>query len=277
MPWKYPPEVSAFIREHASEGSVREMAERVNSEFGTDFTYAKMRAYFKNHKLHAAPLKGRERPEARITTPEMDAFIRKRVKGTGYQTMADLVNGVFGTALTKEQMKNYYNRNKLDSGLTGRFEPGHIPANKGKTWDEYMSPESQARSRATTFKPGNVLRNGGTPVGTTRLRQATKSKPGSKPYYYQKIAEPNVWRLKHIFEWKGHNGPVPEGCMVTFADGDTLNWRIDNLILETKAQHAVKNRWGIHGFDKESAETANRIADIKMAASRVRRGNKKGL
>lgn len=173
-------------------------------------------------------------------------------------------------------MKNYYNRNKLDSGLTGRFEKGSIPANKGKTWDEFMSPEGQAASRRTTFKPGHLPHNGGTPVGTIRLRHGHRNRPGSHPYYWQKVAEPNVWRMKHVIEWEEHNGPVPEGSMVTFANGDTLDWRIDNLILETKAQHAVKNRHHIHGYDQESALTANQIADIKIAVSQKKRRRKGG-
>ena len=239
--WKYPDEITDFVREHGHEGSVREMQERVNSRFGTSFTYDQMKSMFSRHKVHAAPQLGRKYPDKRITTPEMDAFIREHLEGTGYQSMADLLNARFGTSFTKDQMKNYYNRNKLDSGLTGRFEKGSIPVNKGKTWDEFMSPEGQAASRRTTFKPGHLPHNGGTPVGTIRLRHGHRNRPGSHPYYWQKVAEPNVWRMKHVIEWEEHNGPVPEGSMVTFANGDTLDWRIDNLILETKAQHAVKN------------------------------------
>lgn len=82
--------------------------------------------------------------------------------------------------------------------------------------------------------------------------------------------------MKHVIEWEEHNGPVPEGSMVTFANGDTLDWRVDNLILETKAQHAVKNRHHIHGYDQESALTANQIADIKMAVSRKKKRRKGG-
>jgi len=31
--------------------------------------------------------------------------------------------------------------------VTGRFMKGHVPANKGKKWDEYMSKRSQRRCR----------------------------------------------------------------------------------------------------------------------------------
>lgn len=273
--WKYPDEITDFVREHGHEGSIRDMCERVNERFGTAFTYEQMKGMFSRHKIHAAPRKGRKRPESRITTPEIDAFIREHIEGTGHQAMADLVNERFGTSFTKDQMKAYYARNHLNSGLTGRFEKGQEPANKGKTWDEYMSPEGQAASRKTQYKPGHLPHNGGTPVGTIRLRHDHKDRPGSKPYYWQKVEQPNVWRMKHVVEWEKHNGPVPDGCMVTFANGDTTDWRIDNLILETKAQHGVKNRHHIHGYDRESALAANKIADIKMAVTQAKKRKRK--
>lgn len=272
--WKYPDNVSRFIEEHASEGSISDMVERVNAEMGTSFTYSKMRAYFQNHKLHAAPKKGRPYTGFRLTTPEQDAFIREHLEGTGHQAMADLLNARFGTSFTKEQIKAYYARNRLNSGLTGRFEAGHVPKNKGRKWDEYMSPEAQEKVRQTQFSKGHTPHNGGTPVGTIRLRHSHKERPGSHPYYWEKVADPNVWRMKHILEWEKVNGPVPDGCMVTFADGDSLNWKIENLVLETRAQHAVRNRWSLRSYDRGSAETAQRIADLKMMVTAKKKGKK---
>lgn len=63
--------------------------------------------------------------------------------------------------------------------------------------------------------------------------------------------------------------------MVTFADGDTTNWHIDNLLLETKAQHAIKNRHHIHGSDVESGEVANMMADLMIATTAAGKRKKK--
>lgn len=35
----------------------------------------------------------------------------------------------------------------LRNKVTGRFLPGHVPSNKGKTWDEYMSKGAQSNAR----------------------------------------------------------------------------------------------------------------------------------
>lgn len=271
---RLPPEVDDFIRANCTRYTARQMEAMSAEALGFTLTAAQIHGYMSRYKIRGGR-RGKSQPERKITSPEIDAFIAEHVEGTGPKEMVELVNATFGTSFTREQMKAYYSRNKLNSGLDGRFEKGHEPANKGKTWAEFMSPENQERSRATTFKPGHLPHNGGTPVGTLRVRRDHKRR-GGKPYTWQKVAEPNVWRPKHIIEWEEHNGPVPEGYMVAFANGDTLDWRIDNLILETRQQHAVKNRWHIHGFDAASAQTANAIADIKMACGRLKRKKKNG-
>lgn len=271
MSIRYPKEVHDFILENYKGRPVRELAAMTSEKFGIDFTYAKMKAYLMNHGYRTGAPRGNPRGWSSKYPAGMEDFVRSIAEGKSTQEIADLVNARFGAGtITVPCMKAYKNNHGINSGLTGRFEPGHVPATKGKTWDEYMSPEAQARSRRTTFKKGHVPHNGGTPVGTIRVRHDHRNR-GGKCYAWQKVADPNVWRMKHVIEWEEHNGPVPEGCMVTFADGDTLNWHINNLILETRAQHAVKNRWGVHGYDQESAQVANMLADLKMAASAAKK------
>ena len=239
MSRRYPKEMIEFVKEHGQEGTIEEMAERVRQEFGIDIGYPAMKSFFSNHKIHAAPRKGRTRPEKRITTPEMDAFIQENYIGTGHKAMADMVNEKFGTSFTKEQMKAYYARNKLNSGLTGRFDKGHEPWTKGTHWDEYMSPEAQEHSRQTCFEHAHIPDNH-LPVGTVR-----KTKDG---YLIKKVKERGYqwdrWKLLHRLVWEEHNGPVPEGKIVGFRDGNKENCDIDNLVLMTMGENAVMNKRG---------------------------------
>lgn len=69
--------------------------------------------------------------------------------------------------------------------------------------------------------------------------------------------------------------PVTVDRMVTFADGNTLNYDISNLLLETKAQHAVKNRHHLHGSDIETGEVANAMADLMIATTAAGKKRKK--
>lgn len=265
----YLAELEQFIREKYKTFTSNQIIPLVKDKFGIDMTPSSIHSYIRNHNIHCGR-KGKKMPEKKITTPEIDKFIKENVNGVGTLKMTELVNKEFGTSYTTKQIKGYYNRNKLNSGLTGRFEKGHKSFNKGKTWDEYMSLEGQENSRKTQFKKGNIPHNGGTPVGEIRIRDDHKNRNG-KSYYWQKVEQPNVWKMKHIIEWEEHNGKVPEGYMVSFADGDTLNYNIENLFLITKAQNAVRNRHNIKSYDKASAETVKLIANIKMAASKAKK------
>lgn len=264
---KYPQEVEDFIRASCTTYTARQMAAMITAELGFDVTPEQVHGFMSNHKIRG-PRKGKKRPDRRITTPEIDDFIRERVAGTSPAAMAEMVNAAFGTAYSAAQIKAYYARNHLASGIDARFQPGRPAPNKGLTWDEYMAPEAQERARRGCFKRGHIPHNGGTPIGAMRIRRMGRTK---RPYAFVKVAQPNVWRMAHVVEWEKHNGPVPDGYMVTFANGNTLDCTIGNLLLESRAQHAVKNRWDIHGYDQESGQAANLIADLKMAVNEKRR------
>lgn len=274
--WKYPDEMTDFVAKHGHEGSIDEMRQRVLDRFGLDLSYMQMKTFFSNHKIHAAPQKGRKRPESSKYPNDMEDFIRSIAQGKSSQELTDAVNAKYGEGtITVAHMKAYKKNHGINTGLTGRFEKGHVSHNKGLKQTDFMTPEAIERTKATRFQKGQIPHNGGTPIGTIRRREATKGKAGSHPYYWEKVAEPNVWKIKHVLVWEEHNGPVPDGCMVTFANGDTLDYRIENLILETKAQHGIKNRHHIHGYDQESSQVANMIADLKMAQTKAKKRRKK--
>lgn len=85
---------------------------------------------------------------------------------------------------------------------------------------------------------------------STNGRQARRSHGGGKPpspvgserdsgrgYVLVKVAEhPRVpqskdnWRMKHVLAYERAHGPVPEGCVVVFADRDHSNFSPGNLV-----------------------------------------------
>ncbi len=181
----------------------------------------------------------------------MDAFILEHHKGTGHQAMADLVNAKFGTSFTKGQMKNYYNRNKLNSGLTGRFEKGHEPWTKGKKWADYMSEEAQERSRKTCYDHAHIPENA-LPVGSIRM-----TKDG---YLIKKVQERGYqwerWQLLHRLIWEEHNGPIPKGQVLTFKNGDKTDCRLENLALITQEENKSLNKKHLRSQNPEITEAA---------------------
>jgi len=144
----------------------------------------------------------------------------------------------------------------VKNGNAGRFTKEHTPWNAGrKGWD------AGGRSAETRFRPGSI--NGAAeerlqPLGTERL-----TKDGIWQRKIRMDGPPQRrWRGIHTLLWEEHNGPVPEGCIVVFRDGDRNNITIENLELISRAENMRRN--SVHRLPKEWAE----IVQLKGALQR---------
>ena len=214
-----------------------------------------MRSYLKNHDLKSG-MPTKVKGEGLAYPEEIRNFIMGCYIGTGHQAMADMVNQEFKTDYTKEQMKGFYARNKLNSGLTGYYHKGHTPFNKRKTKYWVGGEETQ-------FKKGHTPANH-KPVGSERINV--------DGYTEIKTAEPNKWRLKHNAIWESHNGPIPKGSCVLFGDGDKQNLDVNNLILVSRKQLVRLNQRGLIQNDIELTKTGIIIADVISKIGERKRG-----
>src|SRR5690349_10069864 len=123
-------------------------------------------------------------------TPEQRDFIKNNAPGRGTGELTELFNAHFGLNLPIGKIKSFKGNHKISSGLTGRFEKGHVPANKGKKGISQGGVETQFRKG---HKPHNYV-----PVGSERVN--------GYDYVDIKIADPNKWRGKHLIVWEQHNG-----------------------------------------------------------------------
>lgn len=203
--------------------------------------------------------------------PEYDAFLRSFVPGHTETECIDAFRDEFGVELTTPQLANRKIKLGVKSGTHGgRFEPGNVPANKGRRRDEWMSEESQEICRRTQFAKGLMPHNTA-PVGSERVT--------ADGYIEVKVAERprgrsahDNWVPKARLVWEQANGrKVPDGRIVLFADGDPRNLDPGNLVLETRAQHGTITAKGIAYADAGTHATACAIADLTMAAGRARR------
>lgn len=191
-------------------------------------------------------------------TPEQRAFFEKNTFGRSYRELQALFYEEFGVMLTLGQINSYIGNHKLTTGRTGRFPPGHVPANKGQ--------KGIRRSPATEFKKGNMPQNW-KPVGTETVR--------SDGYTWVKIAEPNKWREKHALIWEAANGPVPTGHIVLFADGNKQNIALENLMLISRAQLVRLNQKNLIGGSADLTRAGLLVADIMTKMAERRRGAKR--
>lgn len=138
-----------------------------------------------------------------------------------------------------------------EAGKRTQFKKGQKPWNKGKKGLMLSGPETQ-------FKPGHVPHNT-QPVGSERIC----SKDG---YLIRKVRDTGVkrndWAPVHIWTWEQHNGPVPDGHIVVFRDGNKQNIVIENLELITRAENMRRNSY--HNYPKEIA----RLIQLRGAVNR---------
>lgn len=188
-------------------------------------------------------------------TPEQVKFIYSNYKGKYNKELTDLFNKRFGTNYKISQIKAFKQRNKLDSGITGHFKKGQKSWNKERKGIRY--------SPATEFKKGHKPANR-LPIGTERLKR--------DGYVYVKIQDGKLnknWKQKHIILWEKHNGPLPKGHVVIFADGDRTNITIENLILVNRSELLTMNRHNLFYDDPELTKTGALIAKVIDTASKV--------
>lgn len=108
-----------------------------------------------------------------------------------------------------------------------QFQTGHIPPNKGKK----MSAEQYEKSKGTMFKKGQSPKNT-MKIGTEIVR--------GDGYLWRKIDQPNKWKQVHRILWEEAHGPIPPGFNVQFKNKNSLDVRLENLYLISKADQ-LKN------------------------------------
>lgn len=151
-------------------------------------------------------------------------------------------------------------------GRATRFQKGRTPFQKGKKIEEWMSPEGIANSVKGRFKKGRPSQNI-RPVGSERVNV--------DGYIEIKIAEPSKWRQKQRVVWEAEHGPVPDGYMVSFIDGNKQNCALSNLRLITRADN-LRNV-SVNNYPDEVREVIHMRAVLKRhinTQKRKRDGNK---
>jgi hypothetical protein len=86
-----------------------------------------------------------------------------------------------------------------------------------------------------------------------------------------KVANPDVWKYKHYIIWEAAYGPKPEGHKIIFADGNKLNFDLDNLLLVSKAESTVMNFMGLITNNADLTKLGKSIADLKLLINKQKR------
>lgn len=187
---------------------------------------------------------------------EHEDFLRKH-ESTPRKELTKLFNAKFKTEVSSNGLEQKCRKIGLVCPNNGCFKKGSIPANKGT--------KGLTKRNKTSFDFGNRPMNA-KKVGSVVTR---KDKNGSS-YMRIKIEEPNKWQMLHVYIYEHKHGKVPKGYCVIFKDKNTLNTRLDNLMLVSRDELARLNQKYAH-IDKSLKETALHVIKI---SKEIRKGEK---
>lgn len=225
-----------------------EVVEEFNRRFEQETTVSKVKSYKTNNHIKSGTRKGKPKGSSDYYPEAVRAFLIENNKGRTVAEITAMINAKFDTNYTPGGIKGLRARMHLISGLTGRFEKNHVPANKGKKG--WCTPGCEKG----WFKKGHTPHNS-VSVGTEVM--------STLGYLKIKVAEPNIWNFKHIMEWEKHNGKVPEGHLITFKDGNHRNCNIENLMCITRSVNGILNHEGLRSASPEVTQTAVTLAQLK--------------
>jgi hypothetical protein len=138
-----------------------------------------------------------------------------------------------------------------------RFQPGHVPANKGLRRPGWAS----GRMASTQFKKGGFPPNRDPDfyvIGALRIN--------ADGYIDMRVSFEHGakgWCGLHRILWEDARGPVPPGHIVAFKNGDKLDCELKNLKLLTFAQNMRRN--SIHNLPKDLVNTIQVLGQLKRS------------
>lgn len=165
-----------------------------------------------------------------------------------------------GIGMTVNEFEGYLNRYRiiLRGKGSGCFKPGHIPANKGKT----LSEETRRKVSASWFPRGAV----------PHTRKPVGSKTITKDGYVKiKTGEPKQWHFLHVLNWTREHGPVPQGKVVIFLDGNKQNCDTSNLMCVSRAALVRANQKGMIKPNAKVTKSGLLLCELNAGVRKRRR------
>lgn len=255
--FKYTPQQIEFLRIGYLSMTVHDLTKAFNDRFGLKKTEVQITSALKNHGIRCGRKPKDRLMPLRLYTEKQARFIAKNYAGQSIAEMTALFNDRFGTDRTQQQIKTFVHNRGITSGRTGRFEKGNKP------WNTGTKGQGLTGANRGSFKKGNVPPNR-KPLGSERICP----KDG---FILIKVAEqdpntgfPTCYKHKHVHIWEQANGPVPEGMVIAFKNGDKTNCELENLMLISRAELLNLNQHGYKDTPDELKPSVLALAKLQV-------------
>lgn len=170
-------------------------------------------------------------------TQEQIDWLISNAPGRPWREITDMFNQTFGTELSSRQLQATAKRRKIKNGIDARYKNGHLMWGYKEIGSERVNPSGYIEIKVNE--------------------------------------EPKAWKSKHKVIWEQKHGAIPEGHVVIFADKNTRNFDIDNLILVSRKQLIRLNQNQLIKEDAELTKTGVIIADIIQKIHDRKKGKNK--
>lgn len=236
----------AWLTENYPKMMISELTAEFNRVFKKSKTPAQIKSCLTNNGIKAGVKRTRTVPKY---SEKHLAWLAEHYLYMKIDELTDEFNKRFkGFGATKATIHSTVKRYQIKSGRTGQFKKGETSWNKGKKG-------LNTGGEAGWFKKGTIPANHKF-VGSERV-----NKDG---YIEVKIAEPNLWDLKPRITYREHHGEIPNGKVVIFKDNNKLNCEPENLMLISRAQLVVMNKFGVGKAPEGLKQSAVLFADLVM-------------
>lgn len=235
-----------WIKTHANNSCREDQYKEFCLNFGNIITFSQFSCWRRNNKIKG-PKNIHSVSKHKAFTAEEEQFILENYKKYESPQIVILLKEKFGTTHTKQQIKSFRNRYKLNSGFTGGFNANRPNPHKGDK--SFIIPGGEKSRFQTGHSPTNKA-------------QINDEIIDSYGYHKIKIAEHN-WQFKHHLIWEKAYGPIPDGYSVIFLDGNKDNLNLDNLkLVSMKARGKMLGRKWNQLTDPELTLAAVNVCEL---------------
>lgn len=251
----YSPAQLVYLCEGYKLMDLADLTEAFNREYRLKKTESQIKSTLTNHKFTSGRTTGNQSGVPKLLTLEQRYFVEELYPIMSRAELTKALNETYKLSITDGQLISFLKNHRIKSGRTGCFEKGTTPWNTGTKG--VMKPNSG------NFKEGSKPANQ-KPIGHERV--CTKD-----GYLLVKIdaINPNTgfrgwYRHKHVVMWETENGPVPDGFVVTFKDGDKTNMDPSNFELVDRNHLCRFNKLRVYALPKELIPTMKYVVKLKV-------------
>lgn len=219
----------------------------------------------------------------KIFNNEERKFIEENATGRYAKDLTKLFNKKFNRNVTVTQIINYKKDHNIKSNVKIIFtdeEKDFIRNNaKGNLVSEIVAMLNNKFNKSFTYNQVRkfMLTNG------IKSGAHNKHNPNRKPIGAERLntdgtvtvkVENNVrWVKKQRYLYQKYKGDIPEGYSIIFADGNKLNFDLDNLIAISNNEKLLMARKGLFSKDGEVTKLGVLLANLMQKNYNIKKYN----